>query len=57
MKLTKSTSRMRQPLNVFCRKHGTVEPTVSFYKGNQEIFGSIPALDCLSRKGGNKDEM
>ena len=39
MKLTKSTSRMRQPLNVFCRKHGTVEPTVSFYKGNQEIFG------------------
>lgn len=48
----KAAIELRQPLNAFCQKHGTVEPAVSFYKvGKREMFGPIEAKDCFLKKG------
>lgn len=49
----KANTSLREPLNVLCVKHGTVEPAINFYKvGKVERFGPIEAKDCFPKKGG-----
>ena len=53
--IAKDESAFRKPYNILCRKHGTVEPAISFYiKEGKERLGPIPALTCFIPPGYNR---